>query len=362
MNIAIICFSKYQLLNIIKYIMQYDINNNKIDLFLKIKVFNDEEIEKIKTTNLFTNVILYEDLPKSFIIKKIITRIITIINPIYCIKKQLVNKYDIKKISTNYNQCIYSKQFSLSIALSFITSNKNIYMFDDGAASYFSFNIENRLITNLFYTILGKNLKKIRPKKLFLNDKTLVVDKWNQYYDELQQLPEINEKIENIYKDIFDVEEYEINKYKSSNVIYFNQPNDNKLSNYEHIEKELIEIIKKYNNSIVRMHPRTKNFANDIANIDGSNTMWEILCKYLSDDLVLVGNFSTALLTPKLFYNKEPYIIFTFMMYDKYFKNNTINDNLIQFLNKFKNCYKNKNKIFFLNDINNLDLILKDIL
>ena len=360
MNIAIVCFSKYQLMNIINYVNKYDIENNKIDLFIYHKVLTDNELYKLKELHLFTNIILYKDSDNCFILKKILFRIKGIINPLFLIKQLLFNKADIDIISERYDECIFSFQFMLSIAICFMTNKNNIYMIEDGAVSYFSYNIEDRFLTNLFYSVLGHKLTKIKPTKLYVNNRSLVIDEVSTCFDEVLELDLIGEKLFNTFCYLFNCDKDSLDDYKDYKIIYFNQPNDFKIKNYAIIEDSICSILKKYKSSLYRLHPRTKRIISNIdsVDIDKSISMWDLSSKSISNDIILISSFSTALFTPKLLFNKEPYLIFIFCLYDNFFKNKNIINNLYKFIDRFKNSYCDKNKLCIIHDINELNSII----
>ena len=360
MNIAAICFSKYQLINIINYIKKYNINDNKIDLFIDYRVLSNDEISRLKELNKFTNIILYKDFEKPFILKKIFFRIKGIINPLFTIKQLLIYKGDFAKVSESYDECIFSFQFMLSIALCFITNRNNIHMIEDGAVSYFSYNVEDRFVTNLFYAVLCRSLKKINPKRLYVNNKSLVVDEVATKFIEVLNLDVIDDVL---FKELCYLFSFDLNmaeNYNAYKIIYFNQPNDFKIKDYYLVEDRICCMLHKYRHSLYRLHPRNRNksFYYDNLQIDSATNMWDLSSKCISNDILLISSFSTSLFSPKLLFGKEPYLIFTSCLYNNFFKDKNIINNLFSFIDRFKNSYHDKSKICIISDYNELSSII----
>lgn len=127
--------------------------------------------------------------------------------------------------------------------------------------------------------------------------------------------------------------------YSGKKIIYLSQPiSDDLLVT----DEKILDIISLYfKNTIVRPHPQDvdKNFKN--LEVDDSKVMWEIICQeYITEDSILIGMCSTAQISAKLIYDKEPYIIFTHCLY-----NSDRNQRFNTLINSVKSIYTNKEKI-----------------
>ena len=67
--------------------------------------------------------------------------------------------------------------------------------------------------------------------------------------------------------------------------------------------------------TIVRPHPREKQREYYGLTSDRESTLWELVCaNSITDDHVLINFFSTAPLSPKIMYDKEPVVIFAYKL------------------------------------------------
>ena len=74
---------------------------------------------------------------------------------------------------------------------------------------------------------------------------------------------------------------------------------------------------------------------------------------------MLIGNSSTAQITPKLVFDLEPMIIFTFKLYhNMYSKKVTLR--LIDLLNNITNCYSDKTKVIIVDSLEELENIIRN--
>ena len=94
---------------------------------------------------------------------------------------------------------------------------------------------------------------------------------------------------------------------------------------------------------IYRMHPLEEidhSFYEQFCKLDEYQNMWEIECQHsLNNDHILMSFFSTASFTPKLLYDKEPYLIFLNNLTGHEFLNMNI------FVDGLKTLYRNPKKI-----------------
>ena len=216
-----------------------------------------------------------------------------------------------------YEQIFMSVPTRLNDAI--IRANKcgEVVGYDDGTGSY---------VTNLYNLSLGRKYEFIKRlmkkpgfnvKQVFLNnpDSNSHIQDGLKYEKLLERKLTKDEK--ELIKNAFSYDSTSsISKY-----IYLNQPKEG-MSNpekYKEIERALIKTIKKelLDEITVRIHPREKDVEEYSGfRLDLGANMWELICsEELTDNNVLIGTFSTAQFTPKLLFNKEPWLIFTFDMF-----------------------------------------------
>lgn len=101
---------------------------------------------------------------------------------------------------------------------------------------------------------------------------------------------------------------------------------------------------------VVKAHPRfLEPFTEKNINIlDCGTVPWEIICGHIEDieSKLLIGVFSTSMLTAKSIYDKEPYIIFLNEMISLP-NDSKLNENMKEYLQKFTRVYRDTSKLFF---------------
>lgn len=362
MNCAFVCFSKYQLMNCINIVKSFgEYKTYKKDLFIssKILVDNDINIDLIYKYNLFDNVFIYNDSNYSCFMKKIVLRIIEILNPHICIKNMLLNREDYEKVKKRYEKLFISYQHGIGIALSFITDRNNINYYDDGMASYYDDRQQHKKIRRLIYTLLFHNLNYIKPTNLYVYEKSIITDNIKHFYKKIYSIPKIKDKyIIDILNDIFSIHNKHINYDKK--IIYLTQPNDDKLKSNDYMNTEILSLLSKYReNVLIRKHPRVAYSFRDY-NIDTNKNLWELnFVDHLNSDMILIGNSSTAQITPKLVFDLEPTLVFTFKLYKNMYSKE-VTDRLVSLLNNIKNCYRNPEKVLILSNKEELIVALND--
>lgn len=159
----------------------------------------------------------------------------------------------------------------------------------------------------------------------------------------------------------------ELNKYKK--YIYFGQTLSIDYNNrvFADIEKKCFKLYKKCRlkkQLTIKAHPRNK--ASYHLGFKNLHTMapWECVVAELPDieNRVLVSTSSTCLVTPKLLFNKEPYIICTAKLFENELRNVVIKDDyyerLIAFFENVRNIYIRKEKFFIPNNLDELEIAI----
>ena len=84
-----------------------------------------------------------------------------------------------------------------------------------------------------------------------------------------------------------------------------------------------------------------------------NNSPWELTINSMKDSCILISVFSTASLTPKTLYNKEPRLVFLFRLFEPY-----VFFQAEEFLVRVKNSYKHKDRVIAPRTINELFEVL----
>lgn len=178
----------------------------------------------------------------------------------------------------------------------------------------------------------------------------------------LNSSPEFKKILDNIYQ-------YKKENKEFRDVIYFEQAfsKDYNIPEVNKIEKMIFDkIIKNVDKEkvVVKLHPRNEDKLDNDLKIINTLSPWECSANDLEniENKVLISISSTAIITPKLFCDKEPYVICTIKIYEKYMKNifkeYNYYDNLVEFLESVQNTYKSHDKFFMPNNIEEFEEIL----
>ena len=112
---------------------------------------------------------------------------------------------------------------------------------------------------------------------------------------------------------------------------------------------------------LLRPHPSHKDIDSNGIEIDDHREMWEFICAdQISDDHVLISSFSTAQMIPKMFFDKEPTVIFVCKMVFQYIDQPT-QDNIMALINRIKEKYRNPEKVYTPETEEELSEILKNL-
>lgn len=355
MKLCFVCETPFHLLNCMNIAFNMEKNKCKADLFIRITGgLNKKLINRLKNTNIFSNIYYYEytdvDLKKGVLtyyhkLRRIIkckTYITRMTTPAFCNYKE------------NY-KCIYIgylSPFVYSLSLSFPKSS--IAFFDDGLASYTDLVPQLGWIKReLLYMIRGCRSPWKFPRKIYVNNLSAVPNDSKDNYEQLTMFYKADKLFIDSLHYVFQYKHDTL--YDQSNFIYLSQPH--KQAGYIEKDREVIQTLKEYAGSfILRYHPsqiHSKMFYDMSVSqmVDTTNNMWELtVLEKISESSVLISEFSTAAVTPKLLFNKEPWIIFTYRLYKGDFEV----DSIEEFIEHLKQIYKERKKIVVVNSIEEL--------
>lgn len=326
-----------------------------------INSFKGSEIfvEKLKKQKIFRNVFYVET--NSFKDNFLFSGKVSLTGKVF-------RYWEYRNLARNYNQMIefpydqiyyaYPGLFRLLLSKYMIKRNKDmvISLFEDGFGGYnhdfFKINRSTSAKRMLFG--LNKVFKRIKEHLVYNPDMFI-----GKKQVPVRKIPYMDYSNSEFIKSINEVFSYKKEKSDYKYII-LEQPSDNSqvmevvLSNIIH----KIVFKDKDTNVVVKLHPRSQSTLYDDFNIIKTITPWEVICGNIEvENKILISNNSTACLTPKYIYNKEPYIIFiceidelkTALSYQQDFRNK---------INKFIQTYNEPNKIFIPKSIEELNKII----
>ena len=356
-KIAIICATKYQVLNCLNYVLnQKEFDNVEYYLFM-----NNDQIGqfygKLHQSKLFTQIYRYSTKKGEGGMKGVFWHIVKCVFPMRYLKHCLIERFVEKKF--DLLMCATLAGIASSFALSF--PEIGVFLYEDGTGSYFGSTVTNMSEKEQkLYKLFGKDINRcLHPERLYINNKQFCK---NTDCAEVIELPHLQDTVR-AHKDIFEaIFGREKNKYNELRLVYLSQP----FSGYEGLDspvsREIMEILKKYPFAY-RPHPREKKVYEEAAYVDrpDKQNSWELICsESIGDDHILIGRCSTAQIVPKLLFNKEPYLIFTNHLFEKETGGNTYRV-MDEMCADIKSKYSKPDKVFIVDRLEQIEEILKDI-
>lgn len=313
---AFFCDSPFQVFTCIHMVIHDEIES---DIYI-LDSFRDAQalVEKLNKTQTFRKVTLInaEHLYKKqkSIKKRSIRSSIGTFSTYFQVER-IVTRYIDKNVK--YNKMYFTcNQLSFRLARFYFIKkgyDTEFVFFDEGAGSYDGHFEKVKFSDHFFRTMLFGKRSDNSNLKFYLYEPELYID-YENAKDRLIKIPKIDnkdyEKIE-LYNSIFDVTCSEFNK----KCIFFDSLREeicfsdfalNKLDEWFGLVEEIIGPDKMY----IKSHPRAFGRYPHRCEEYMTNSPMEI--NYMSMDvehMCLVALLSTAVISPKLIYDKEPYVI-----------------------------------------------------
>ena len=340
------CFivdSPLQGFNAVNFVFFHRESGNQYDLYVKEFYNGMQNIgSRIEKSGVFDNVYVFDDSSIRF---NLLKRREAILLPKTAINKMIPNTEGFQL--SDYDGIYISNTYFFSYLMCRAEKKADLFYIEDGVGSY----LENTSLGKVTFKrkviefVFGGARKK-PPKVLYVNNVEYCKSHMAEKIDYL--IPERTDdlKYDKMIRKIFPCENEEI--YRQKKLLYLTQPNDNKCPDYESINDIVIkELLNYQENLLIRKHPRDED------DRQGENVvrsgLWELICKdTITNDHVLIGAFSTAQLVPKLYYDKEPWLIFTINMYSNFCKSDA-KKGIDCFIKKMKTIYSNPEKVLVVN-------------
>lgn len=119
-------------------------------------------------------------------------------------------------------------------------------------------------------------------------------------------------------------------------------------------KSESIFSVLKHEKFLYKAHPNeVLNGIYDGFEMYNTNLPWELTVNYCNDSNIFISFFSTAAITPKILFNKEPRVIFLFRLLQPY-----IFFQAEEFLIRIRNSYYNKDRVMAPRNVKELSEIL----
>lgn len=360
MKIAICCATPYQTLNALNLVYHFLNHEDKVDLYYrKYDSISNDILNKIEKYNLFTNIYKYNLKSKQNFFSYILNDLLQAMAPSLFISSIVYEKWSIK--NKDYDYVSITSGTELEVALTRVFPKANTIAYDDGLGSYIGDILHDQKL-HIIWRVLGRNTKKISPKILYVNNKNFCESKLTNDIRSLKNINDVSIEYKKMILDIFNFDEAMCNKYLKKKIIYLTQPMEELEYRFKNSIKEIEKILNLYKTKgIIRKHPRDKTKSESAFVLDTSETLWELICNSLiTNDHILISVCSTTQIIPKILFNKEPWLIFTYKIYD--IKNKTILlERFEPIIRKIQNNYIKKEKILIPETIEDFKYMLEKI-
>ncbi len=360
-KIAIVCDTPYQIMNAVNLTANTrKSSRDHTDLFV-YKQFGDAHriIENLRSISIFSaihEVEPYSTQPVSY------TKARTFFRLLFP-KTTLSGHSDLSSYRDSaYRTIFYSFSTHFTMNLRSVFNDSTSAIIEDGISSYVS-DIEKESSSGsmrFFKRYIMAGTLDLSAERAYFNRPELAT---NDIAEDLCALPALthgNPAIP-LIKKVFSYSQD--GTYNFDPIVYLTQPLEEMSGYIADSDTKLLarlqqEQIKDF---IIRVHPRMKHFESNGISVDTSEVMWELVClEEITDNHLLISCFSTAAIMPKLLYDKEPYMIFTYKLF---FQNpeNEFWSGVESFLDKVNNLYTKRHAIYIPDSLDELIDIVKRI-
>ena len=337
MNYIILCDTTYQILSAISFTLGKTKRTDRVDLVVDtLRTLNVDMhalARRIEEENIFTNVYCIGNYQVKY------KRIKPIIKMLEWIMPRVIYKSMTKKITNKceYDVVVVSGPFSTQRCLIASYPKSKLYYIEDGLGSYIGRNGINGLS---WRGKIAQRIFKYSPLHIFPQVVYLYSPEFysGEYKALVKKMVFPKNRIEMLSRVYLVNKSYVKELYSNYRFVYFSQL-INSGENDMRIENLIADTFKKNfkDNIIVRPHPRGETKIYNGLNIDESFNQWELCCTEIDSKDVLISSFSTALFVPKLIYDIEPIVIFTYKLYGNNYVDNAVN--------RLRDFYTNKTKV-----------------
>jgi hypothetical protein len=359
-QIAFFCSTPYQIL--ISLQIKLSFYKNVSTVLYVLNHFNEsaEYVTRIEKTNIFDKVIHVEcfEFTESFNT-----------NSLCRYHRKLKSLYSFEKLSDKYLNIKQEKYTDIYLSFPDIIiqigikkvhkNNKNvkIHLYEDGTAGYTNALRQNKKIKILYNKITGSGRIIDRYDELLVFKPELMPPT----NITLTKIPPLNVDdiiMKNILNKVFGYYDEKIDE----RIVFLEQP-----YSLEALYKEIANIAKIIlkDNYIIKLHPRSKSYYYDNYDnynlYDNNSIPWEIICLNSNiENKILISFYSTATITNKIIFDKEPILIFLFDI-PELKRIYSLNAETRNFIQKFKKTYNNSDRIIIPKSIDELKGIFEDI-
>lgn len=365
-----ICDTPYHLLNCINLYFYLKTEDSKADIFIGDSFRDHDKMSgSLREIGLFDDVINFRT-PHYY--KNRIDWIQSKFEELFLEKKYLIKRTDgAIDFKRKYTDIFFAYNNAFSCIMRQLYSSSYMHFYEDGTSTYLGYSLVFSRFRKLLYKIIKKPLHIYDSYDIWVNNRDLYFSFHPEEKMVIRQLPPLlynNFEFNNILSKVF-LKTLD-SSYIDNHIIFLTQPydfitkiNEHNIKKFYDIESKLMaELISMKSDVVVRIHPRETYIENYKGfKIDIGHNIWEIVAaKEIQNDHILISWCSTAQLVPKLFYDKEPYLVFTFPLLKDSLSKKRIQE-IEKLIRLTTDLYNNKNKIILLEDWGDLSRVLYKI-
>ncbi len=371
-KVLYICATPYQLLNVLRLRLSCGDEggcDGHAHSDLCVEMFPQSNIycEVLKKSGLFKEFFAFKN--KSLSLKKNIKWMILgmsdFLFPKHLLRETLVSSKS--SIPTDYDGIYTAYPSRISSAIIKLNPKAKLIFYDDGIGSYGKKNIAligKNFIQCFFLKVIksGPYVRKI--SKLYVSSKEISMRMGNVSAEDVEQIPSVTEKMLPFLNHVFQVD---ASLFKGKKIILLSQTDNQRNVTFESARDKILKVMKHYiHNILVRLHPRDMDdgyYSSLGFNVDAGKDLWEL--KILNQDMnnvILISAFSTASMTPKILFNMEPFLIFTYPLYHQYEPWKKRFETIAKLIQDIKNSYSDPSKVVIVNNVEELQLAIDHFL
>ena len=349
-----VCWTPYQIFNAVNFVLS-DVEGSRgnADIYVYHDFGNSRALsEALKKSGVFNNVYdikCYDKRRKLWYSKFL--KFQRLLMPYSTIRRFLEADIDVR--NKGYKTLLISGNNLFSINMYNSIKGLQVYFTDDGTGTYFGDTRERdiTLIYKIFNKLFNRGPMSYDVKKLYINNKDICKA---TICEEKVQMPRLaaGSEVEQKLKEIFSYKEN--SAYKDNKFIYLTQPLEETAIGKKAIDIEKGLLAKIKDDVLVRVHPRQNIEDYSAYSVDTAKNLWELECLgQIREDHVLIGGYSTAQFAPKLLFDCEPTVVFTYKLYG------TEIYNASETIELLRNSYRDPSKIIVPETAEELEAIIK---
>lgn len=359
-----ICDTPYQLLNCINLILnQKEYHISQIDLFVGRQFKDcDRIIERLKREQLAGHIYGYNCEKYASLAQRYMHKVYETFHLKKCIEAWV--KEDFKMEENKYGTLFVSVYAVFQEAMRIACPNARVVFFDDGIGSYLDRVFPSRFsIRKMFCRLLRQPFPDLFPEYIYVNNPLLYKSRYVNNVKTLVPIERMEKEQKELVSRIFD---YKADDLYARKIICLLQPNDRKYLSDEKNDKKMMSLLKKWKKDcLVRFHPRIlkpEDLFLDFT-VDRAESLWELICEdQITDGHILVSRCSTSQFIPKMLFDKEPWLIFTYRLYEYVNKRDKrLREKDEEMINRAMDIYRNNEKIIVINSWKEIDSIIQNI-